>query len=393
MSNYDGLTRNTWTGTWSPSGTHPIVLDTEIRGGLRFVSGEEGDRLENISGQRLQEGMLVYLKTGYDSFSGDKYYKYLSLDGESRNGSTGELPNSNSNWSEVLFGSNSDGGSGSTNLGAGTGLEISNSKISLKDTGVTPGTYGSSLEIPILTVDSQGRVTSVSSAAIQQDNGPISVGGGSGNSSSIPIQTINSQSLGLVGSSASIDFSEHDIDTIVSYIAKDFNGAAVSVDATITNSGINFQTKGELLDNVSIDISYISSFYGSETVSYKYPLSGLQHFVQQDSTDRIINYFILGPGNNIVESQIEILSSGIDVISNFDMENHFLYVISKKSYKYIMSGNSYSLRHNGINNLINFYALDPNGNVVDLGVNVSDSDLTVESNYSLDGHSLYVITN
>ena len=59
----------------------------------------------------------------------------------------------------------------------------------------------------------------------------------------------------------------------------------------------------------------------------------------------------------------------------------------------MLSGNSYSLRHNGINNLINFYALDPNGNVVDLGVNVSDSDLTVESNYSLDGHSLYVITN
>ena len=58
---------------------HPIVLDTEIRGGLRFVSGEEGDRLEDISGQRLQEGMLVYLKTGYEygGFQGDKYYKYL----------------------------------------------------------------------------------------------------------------------------------------------------------------------------------------------------------------------------------------------------------------------------------------------------------------------------
>ena len=38
MAVYDGLTRNTWPGTWSPSSTHPIVLDTEVRGSLRFVS-------------------------------------------------------------------------------------------------------------------------------------------------------------------------------------------------------------------------------------------------------------------------------------------------------------------------------------------------------------------
>ena len=41
MANYDGLTRNAWTGTW-PHGD-PIVLDTEIRGGLRHVSGDLGD--------------------------------------------------------------------------------------------------------------------------------------------------------------------------------------------------------------------------------------------------------------------------------------------------------------------------------------------------------------
>ena len=36
MPNYNGLTRNQWPGTFSPSSNHPIVLDTEIRGGLRY---------------------------------------------------------------------------------------------------------------------------------------------------------------------------------------------------------------------------------------------------------------------------------------------------------------------------------------------------------------------
>ena len=103
MAVYDGLTRNQWPGTWSPSSDHPIVLDTEIRGALRFTSGEVGDKLEDITGQRLQEGMLVYLKTGYDSFAGDTYYKYSLLSGESRNIATGEMPNATGNWSVVTF--------------------------------------------------------------------------------------------------------------------------------------------------------------------------------------------------------------------------------------------------------------------------------------------------
>ena len=104
MPNYDGLTRNTWTGTWSPSGDHPIVLDTEIRGSLRYVSGDAGDQLTDIQGQRLQEGMLVYVKNTYGSVTGDKYYSYSLLSGESRNASTGDMPNAAGNWSEVTFG-------------------------------------------------------------------------------------------------------------------------------------------------------------------------------------------------------------------------------------------------------------------------------------------------
>ena len=62
MANYNGLTRNQWPGTWSPSSNHPIVLDTEMRGGLRYVSGDSGDKITDITGQRLQDGIF---KSGY----------------------------------------------------------------------------------------------------------------------------------------------------------------------------------------------------------------------------------------------------------------------------------------------------------------------------------------
>jgi len=101
-SNYDGLTRNAWPGTYSPSADHPIVLDTEIRGSLRTVTGQEGDKLTDITGQRLEIGMLAYLSEGYNDsgieFLGDRYYQYNILPGQSRNPNTGSLPNSKDNW-------------------------------------------------------------------------------------------------------------------------------------------------------------------------------------------------------------------------------------------------------------------------------------------------------
>lgn len=102
--NYDGLTKNTWPGTWAPSSNAPVVIDTDLRGTLQSITGDIGDRLTNIPGQRLAEGMLVYLKNGYTdgstTRSGDKYFKYVLLPGEQRNFATGELPNSENNWVE-----------------------------------------------------------------------------------------------------------------------------------------------------------------------------------------------------------------------------------------------------------------------------------------------------
>ena len=111
---YSGLTRNTWPGTWSPSSDSPIALDTELRGTLQSISGDVADRLVDIPGQRLTEGMLVYVKNGYTNGSGtalagDTYYTYKLQINESRNTNTGAVPNADGNWSVVSF-----GGSGGT---------------------------------------------------------------------------------------------------------------------------------------------------------------------------------------------------------------------------------------------------------------------------------------
>jgi hypothetical protein len=112
-ADYSGLTRNNWTGTWSPTGAFPIVLDTEIRGGLQSISGVSGDRLTDITGQRLVEGMLVYLKAGYTvgdvTRASNSYftYKLLFVGGilQTRDANTGEVPNAEANWTVSEIGS------------------------------------------------------------------------------------------------------------------------------------------------------------------------------------------------------------------------------------------------------------------------------------------------
>ena len=99
MTDYNGLTRNTWTGTWSPTGPHPIGIANELRGGLHAITGLPGEQLTDIPGQRLEEGMLVYVRDTYGAVTGNAFYQYSLLGGESRNPSTGIMPNNAGNWS------------------------------------------------------------------------------------------------------------------------------------------------------------------------------------------------------------------------------------------------------------------------------------------------------
>ena len=121
-TNYDGLTRNVWPGTWSTGTNSPIVLDTEVRGTLQSISGDASDRLTDIPGARIQEGMLVYVKNGYTSgsttYTADKYYTYKLQGSEVRSNVTGAVPNADANWSLFSVG----GGAGYTGSAGAIGF-------------------------------------------------------------------------------------------------------------------------------------------------------------------------------------------------------------------------------------------------------------------------------
>jgi len=122
-SNFFGLTRSTWPGTWSPgaAGSYPIVIDREIRGSLQYVSGISGDRLSDITGQRIEYGMLAYVQAGYTAGgytrNSGNYYQYTSS--ASRDTNTGVLPNTEANWSVFSGG----GGGGATGVAGATGVQ------------------------------------------------------------------------------------------------------------------------------------------------------------------------------------------------------------------------------------------------------------------------------
>jgi hypothetical protein len=124
-TDYSGLTRNVWPGTWSTGTNAPIALDTELRGTLQSISGAVGDRLTDIPGARLTEGMLVYVKAGYTAGAytrpGDSYYKYVLQNGESRSTVTGAMPNAEANWVKGSFADGATGSQGATGSVGATG--------------------------------------------------------------------------------------------------------------------------------------------------------------------------------------------------------------------------------------------------------------------------------
>lgn len=163
-ANFDGLSPNYWPGTWTSASPAPVVLDTDLRGTLQSITGTGTDKLLNIPGQRLQEGMLVYVKTAYTEADGDpnatppapaterigdSYYKYKLIGAQSRNTGTGAVPNTIANWTLASFagggGNGATGATGTHGATGATGIGATGATGLMGSTGLTGSTGATGL--------------------------------------------------------------------------------------------------------------------------------------------------------------------------------------------------------------------------------------------------------
>ena len=168
-----------------------VALDSDINltsvTATTFTGDLTGDVTGNVSGDAGgNAATATQLANGRNfSIAGDITAAAVSFDG------TGNVAlNATIDDNAVALGTKTTGNyvatvadSGSGNLTvAGSGSETAAVTLDLSDTGVSAGTVGSTTEIPVLTVDAKGRVTSTSTASISTD---LTVGGDSGSDETI----------------------------------------------------------------------------------------------------------------------------------------------------------------------------------------------------------------
>lgn len=117
--------------------------------------------------------------------------------------------------------STAGGGGGATYTGTSP-INVTGTTISLDNSGATAGSYGSSTQVPQITVDAKGRITSVSNVAISGGGGGVS---GSGTTNYIPKFT-GTSSLGnstIYDNSGSVGFNTTSMIGSANFVAKSLN--------------------------------------------------------------------------------------------------------------------------------------------------------------------------
>jgi hypothetical protein len=215
------------TATVNGSGNLILTLSnasTVDAGNVRGTNGASGIQLSNLSvatavtpsgngslSYNSSTGVFTFtpanLSSVQSNYGDSNVAAYLSANGYSNSDSDAQtLTLSGSNLS-ISGGNTVDlsslgGGSGGialTDLSGGTGISYSNVSgvIALANTAVTAGTYGSATKSPRITVDAQGRVTSVTEAT-------ITGGGGGSGGAKVERFKLNYNSSGALAGTANL---------------------------------------------------------------------------------------------------------------------------------------------------------------------------------------------
>ena len=152
----------------------------------------------------------------------------------------------------------------------GTGIGVSSGTITLSDTAVTPGSYGSATAIPQLTIDQQGRITAASTASI-------------------------STVLGIAGDSGTDDVTIG-TDTFT------FSGTANEITTAVTNNTVTISLPDDVIIGNDLTVTNDATVSGNFTVSGDLTVNGTTTTV--DTTNLAVNdpLFSLATGNNSSDS-------------------------------------------------------------------------------------------
>src|SRR6056300_562369 len=182
----------------------------------------------------------------------------------------------------------------------GTGIETSGATndltVTLSDTAVTPGSYGSTTSIPTFTVDQQGRLTAASTVNVATTlSTAAETGTGSVDLLSDILSILAGEGINTVASGTNITISGEDAsDTnkgIASFVAADFDvsSGAVSLEDTVvktvtTDSGAMTPTSHSfsVLGGEGMDVTHTGT---TITVAGEYATSSNKGVASFDSTD------------------------------------------------------------------------------------------------------------
>ena len=235
---------------------------------ISFLTGLDVQGSINLNKNELQNAVIQNLATApgtpsegqiyYDSTAGDKqlyFYNgssWIPVSGDiQRIQITADDTNSyNVTSGDFLFTISGD-------TGISTTLTGSQLEIDLDDTAVTPGTYGSTTAIPVITVDQQGRLTSASTAAIVTT---LDIAADSGTDNGVVLGT---DTLTISGTTNEIETSVSGDTITVGLVTNPTVSGNLIVSGDLTVSGTTTTVNTETINLADNIITLNSNYTGS----------------------------------------------------------------------------------------------------------------------------------